>query len=213
MARGSRGPAHRTVRAVSAHARAQGREGCRRCAGRPHGADGPGTHRPRRQLPGHAGLRTTPPDASGDPRDGEAQREVMVRGGDRTDGTPSANRCAFDRGPLFGTHPPQRTSSGRAADQAAEETPYTWPRPTERQNCTKPLPRGHPYTVRGPWRTARSSGRSATSGRTSSWRARSGTWRFGTPSSTPGGARWPTRAFMPRPAGWWKRPSSRRRRA
>ena len=39
---------------------------------------------------------------------------------------------AIDRDPTA-----RRTSSRRAAHHAADETPYTWPRPTERQHPNK----------------------------------------------------------------------------
>jgi hypothetical protein len=63
-------------------------------------------------------------------------------GGDRTKGIPSSDRSARERVPLIGTPPPRRTSSGGATPHAANETPHTWPRPTERQTRTRLLPRG-----------------------------------------------------------------------
>ena len=60
----------------------------------------------------------------------------------------SSDRSASERAPSIWTRAPAdfiRARSHRAADQ----TPYTWPRPTNRRSPIEPLPRGsRPYTVR-----------------------------------------------------------------
>ena len=73
-----------------------------------------------------------------------------VRGGERPRNSPDGEfRVRLsERAPLIWTRAPAdfiRARSHRAADQ----TPYTWPRPTNRRNPIEPLPRGsRPYMVR-----------------------------------------------------------------
>ena len=68
---------------------------------------------------------------------------------DTSQRTPCSDRSASERVPLIGTKATAefiRARSHRAADQ----TPYTWPQPTKRQDRNEAhLPRGrHPYMVR-----------------------------------------------------------------
>ena len=127
--------------------------------GQPDGAGRLGARQERRELPGSPGLTEhAGPDWL---QDGEARREVMATGrrhGNRsarssnrwrTGPHPCSDRSTRECVPLIGTRAPADFIRARSC-HAADQTPYTWPRPTRPTYRTTPLPRGsHPHTVRG----------------------------------------------------------------